>query len=261
LRREVDLHAASVPQGYDKARRFGGRIDGDPPAMSRLRGGPVLFAVGAALLVRVVRSRHRRFLHPAGRSFVAELQVPGTAAPCGAELFDKPGRHRATVRLSKGVGTRGARPDLQGFSVRVHLPGRRLDLLLSTAGQGRLSRHVPVPRRGFDVAYGSIAPYRTATAKVYVAAVPDPAGPPLGRTLEGLAVGGRLLLQLWGPDGRRTVGRVSLRRALPSAEDAALAFDPTGNVLPDLHPTGLVHGIRGAAYRLSQRWRGARPGN
>jgi hypothetical protein len=46
---------------------------------------------------------------------------------------------------------------------------------------------------------------------------------------------------------------------LATKQDAELAFDPVRNVPADLHPVGLVHGSRALAYRLSQRWRGARP--
>lgn len=59
--------------------------------------------------------------------------------------------------------------------------------------------------------------------------------------------------------GDRTVGRLLLGGVLPPDVDAALAFDAVYNPLSDLHPTGLVHGLRGLTYRLSQRWRGVTP--
>ena len=54
-------------------------------------------------------------------------------------------------------------------------------------------------------------------------------------------------------------GRVTFDRSLPVRTDAELAFDPIRNTAPDLHPTGTIHGTRALAYRVSQRWRGARP--
>jgi hypothetical protein len=213
-------------------------------------------AAGTALAVRLIRSRHRRSLHPDGRSFGGELEIFGLREPTGSELLDRAARHRATVRVSKGIGTAGGRADIRGVAVRVHRPGGDLDLLLSTAGTGRLTRHLPAPRRSFDVSYGSITAYRSGTGtKLYLSARPDPDGPVLGRALPDLAEGDRLLLGV----GDRTAGRVVLGRELPRAADAALAFDPVRHAGADLHPSGLVHGLRAYAYRLSQRWRGATP--
>ncbi len=218
-------------------------------------------AVGAALAVRVVRSRHRRSLHPAGRSFAGTLVIHGFGELLGAASLDQPAEHRVTVRLSKGVGTRGGRADVRGLAVRVHLrPVGDLDLLLSTAGDGRLTRHLPVPRRSFDATYGTITPYRTGAGRqVYLSARPDPDSPGLGRDLDAAAGSGRaLLLGVRLGDVERVVGRLTFGHPLAPAADEALAFDPVRNSLPDLHPTGLVHGTRAYAYRVSQRWRGAR---
>ena len=225
---------------------------------------PLAAAVAAALAVRVARSRNRRFLHPDGRSFTGDLAVWGAPTPTGSALLDRPGRHPVTLRISKGVGTRPGRADVLGVAVRVHGPvaGRRHDLLFSTAGQGRLLRHVPVPRRGFDAEYGSILPYRSGSGRTFHLGVrPDPHGRPLGRTLESVVAaaehdGARLLLSLAGGGA---VGRLRFGAVLPAGQDAALAFDPIRNVPPDLYPTGILHGTRAVAYRLSQRWRGARP--
>lgn len=218
-------------------------------------------AAGTALAVRVARSRHRRFLHPDGRSFRGSLHVWGRPEPVGSALLDRRGDYPVTVRVSKGAGTRPGLPDVLGLAVRVHGPGA--DLLLSTAGRGRVLRHVPVPRHGFDTWYGSILAYRTGTRrKVYLGGEPDPDGTPWGRTLESVVAaaahdGARLIL--FADD--RPFGRVTFGAALPAAADAALAFDPIRNSMPDLRPTGAIHGVRTFAYRAGQRWRGARPAN
>lgn len=213
----------------------------------------IVAAISAALLVRVARSRHQRFLHPAGRSFAGELEVWGTAQTEGADLIDRKGRHPAIVRISKGLGTSGGRADIRGLVVRV--PGERpFDLLLSTSGTGRFTRHLPAPRRTFDTLYGSILAYRTGTGrKIYLAARPEP-GTPLGRTLAAIT-SGRVTLYA----GERPFGRVTFGEPLTAVVDAALAFDPVRNTAPDLHPTGTIHGTRAFAYRLGQRWRGVRP--
>lgn len=215
--------------------------------------------VATAVGVRVARSRHRRFLHPDGRSFTGELDVHGSGEPTGSGLIDRPARYPVTVRISRGVGTRPGRADILGLAVRVH--GAGLDLLYSTAGRGRLTRHLPVPRRGFDTFYGSILAYRTGSGrKVYLSAVPGPDGHPLGRTLESVVAaagrgGGRLLLSA----DEQTFATIRFGAVLPSRTDAALAFDAVHNSTADLHPTGTIHGLRGLTYRLSQRWRKATP--
>jgi len=224
-------------------------------------------ALGTAVAVRSARSRERRFLHPDGRSFTGDLAIWGTVEPTGAELIDRPGRHPVTLRISKGVGTRPGFPDILGVAVRVHGPvaGRRHDLLFSTTGTGRVLRHVPVPRRGFDTTYGSILPYRSGSGRSFHLGLrADPDSRPLGRTLESVVAaaghdGAGLLLALADGAAVEVVGRLRFGAALAPAQDAALAFDPVRNVPADLYPTGLVHGTRASAYRLSQRWRGARP--
>ncbi|MEV4351892.1 hypothetical protein AB0J83_46155 [Actinoplanes sp. NPDC049596] len=214
-----------------------------------MRLGRVLAAVAVtALAVRVVRSRHVRFMHPDGRTFEGELEVWGDAT--GAALLDRPGRHPVTVRISKGAGTKPHWPDVMGIGVRV-TGDEPIDLLVSSCGRGRLGRHVPVPRRSFDTVYGSIAAYRTGSGrKIYLGARAR-----LGATLEALATGPGLIT--FDVDGR-PVARVTLGRPLPSAVDAALAFDPVRNIAPDLHPIGLLHRSRAVAYPLSQKWRGAK---
>lgn len=214
--------------------------------------GPLLAAVVAvAVGVRVVRSRHRRFLHPDGRSFTGELVVWGTGRAEGAGLLDRPGRHSAVVRISKGAGTRGGRADIRGVAVRV-AGDHPIDLLLSTSGEGRFTRHLPAPRRTFDAFYGSIVAYRTGSdRKVYLGARADE---PLGRALAEIDGGSLVLLA-----DDRPFGRVTFGGRLPARTDAALAFDPIRNTAPDLHPTGAIHTTRALAYRWSQRWRGAAP--
>jgi hypothetical protein len=78
----------------------------------------------AALGVRLARSRHRRSLHPDGRSFTGELEVWGLDPPVGSDLIDRPARHPVTIRLSKGVGTRSGRCDIRGVGRTCCCPQR-----------------------------------------------------------------------------------------------------------------------------------------
>lgn len=102
------------------------------------------------------RSRHRRLLHPDGRSFTGELQVDGLDVPIGWGLIGRSGRYPVTVRLFKGVGTRPGRRDIRGVAIRVDDSGSGPDLLLSSTGNGRLTSHLPLPRSSFDTRYTSI---------------------------------------------------------------------------------------------------------
>ncbi|MEU4560955.1 hypothetical protein AB0F72_21460 [Actinoplanes sp. NPDC023936] len=223
-----------------------------------MKNSPLVAAAAVVLLVgvRAQRSRHQRSLHPAGRSFAGRLEVWGLPASTGSDLLDKPGDYPVTVRVSKGLGSRGSRPDVLGLAIRI--PGRDTDLLLSTAGTGRLTRHLPMPRRRFDAHYGTITAYRTGTdRKIYLAAAPLRSAPPLGGTLDTVtaaALTGHAQLVLFADD--QPFGRVSFGPLLPSSTDEELAFDPIRNSTPDLRPTGSIHGSRALAYRLSQWWRG-----
>ncbi|MFG1991468.1 hypothetical protein ACGFJ7_16005 [Actinoplanes sp. NPDC048988] len=191
-------------------------------------------AVAAALAVRVVKSRHQRFLHPKGRTFDGELEIWG-GGNTGAALLDRPGRHRITVRISKGLGTDGDRLDVRGIAIRVH-GDAPIDLLVSTCGKGRFTRHLPVPRRDYDTVYGSILAYRTGgDRKVYLGA----------RMKHGV-------IALYVDE--RAVGRVTLGAEV----DDPPAYNPMRHTAPDLHPTGAIHGARGLAYPLSQKWRGVK---
>jgi hypothetical protein len=222
-----------------------------------------LSAAAAGLGVRLLRSRHRRSLHPDGRSFTGHLEVFGLDSPLGAAFLDQPGFYRVSIRLSKGIGTRRDRLDVRGVAIGVH-DGDGPDLLLSMMGIGRVRRHVPALRRSFDVPYGSITSYRTGTGhKVYLSARPDPDKSPLGATLESVTVAARrdsaLLLAVDDYRTPQIFGRVTFGTLLSTVEDADLAFDPVHRSSADLDPSGTVHSTRAFAYRLSQRWRGVRP--
>lgn len=231
-----------------------------------MRTWAAVAAGGAGLLAaRLAYARRHRILHPRGRSFAAEVHLWGLPGePTGVHLLDRPARHRATVRLSKGTPTPTGWPDILGIAVRLHDVGPTgvFDLLLSTTGPGRILEHVPAPRRGFASRYGSILALHAAHDRWYLAALPDPESAPLGDTLDTVAAAaadGRasLLLAARRPhDSWQPYGRLRLGEPLNAAEEAALAFDPTRHQAPGLHPAGAVQALRGLTYRLSQRWRG-----
>jgi hypothetical protein len=215
-------------------------------------------ATGSGEIARTLAHlRGGRLLHPRGRSFTATAELWG---PYAHALADGPGRYRATVRLSRGVPTPQGWPDVLGLALRLHRPAGAVDVLVSTAGEMPLLRHLPLPRRDFAGPYTSIASYRHEGRRVYLAAR---AGRPLGttfgavteRTLAGTA---QLLVAVASAAGLwRPVARLTLGEPLGAGTDAALAFDPIGRHPPGLQPAGLVQRLRAAGYPVSRRARGA----
>ncbi|MEU1967558.1 phosphodiesterase [Micromonospora sediminicola] len=213
----------------------------------------------------LARLRHARLLHPAGRTFAAEVLIWGTSGPpTGVPLLDRPGRWPATVRLSKGVPTPGGWPDVLGVGVRLHrAPEPPVDLLVSSSGAAPVLRNLPLPRRRFTGTYTSIMPFRAGARRLFLAALADPDSPDLGRSLAGVdaAVAAdepRLVLAVASAVGPwRPFGEVRLDGRRGAPEDAALAFDPVGNVPPGLRLAGPLARLRDAGYRGSRRGRGA----
>ncbi|NES16806.1 phosphodiesterase [Micromonospora sp. PPF5-17] len=225
------------------------------------RASPAAERVAAAL----ARRRHARLLHPAGRPFAAEVMIWGTPGPpTGVPLLDLPARWPATVRLSKGVPTPVGWPDVLGVAVRLHRdPEPPVDLLVSSSGAAPVLRNLPLPRRRFTGTYTSIMPFRAGARRWFLAALADPDSPDLGRSLAEAtaAVAGdepRLVLAVASTVGPwRPFGQVSLRTPRGAREDAALAFDPVGNVPPGLRLAGPLAWLRETSYRGSRRARGA----
>ncbi|MCX5067192.1 phosphodiesterase [Micromonospora lupini] len=233
-----------------------------PPA--RRRAGPAASGVERASAA-LGRLRRGRLLHPAGRSFAAEVTMWGTPGPpTGVALLDDPGRYAAVVRLSRGTPTPDGWPDVLGLAVRVHLDtGRTFDLLVSSSGAAPVLRNLPLPRRGFTGTYTTIMGYRTARRRLWLAALADPDAVDLGRGLAAVAAAARadaprLVLAVASAVGRwRPVGQVTIGAQLDAREDAALAFDPVRNLPPDLRAAGPLAWLREQTYRGSRRARGA----
>ncbi|MFG2047988.1 phosphodiesterase [Micromonospora sp. NPDC048935] len=211
------------------------------------------------------RLRRGRLLHPSGRSFAGEVLIWGTPGPpTGVDLLDDPGRYRAAVRLSKGTPTPGGWPDVLGLALRLHRDsGRPFDLLVSSSGAAPVLRNLPLPRRAFTGTYSTIVGYRVARRRLWLAALPDPDSVDLGRSLSTVAAATRtdtprLVLAVASAVGPwRPVGQVSIGTQLSAEEDAALAFDPVGNLPPGLRAAGPLAWLREQTYRGSRRARGA----
>ncbi len=213
----------------------------------------------------LARRRRARLLHPAGRTFTAEVTIWGTPGPpTGVPLFDRPERWPATVRLSKGVPTPNSWPDLLGLAVRLHRdPEPPVDLLATSSAAAPVLRNLPVPRRRFTGTYSSIMPFQAGGRRLFVAALADPDSPDLGRSLAEASAAvdagaPRLVLAVASAVGPwRRIGEVRLVGRQGTREDAALAFDPVGNTPPGLRMQGPLAWLRDATYRGSRRARGA----
>jgi hypothetical protein len=131
-------------------------------------GGLLLQAAVTALaLVRPAAKP----MHPIGRVLEGRLIRPGAPGPAtGSPFLDGAGADEVLVRLSRSVGLRPPRRDVNGLAVRVPAAGGG-DLLLSTTGWGRLTRYALVPHRSPRAGtFTCLVPYRTATGPVHVGA-------------------------------------------------------------------------------------------
>ncbi|WP_233606158.1 phosphodiesterase [Micromonospora sp. Llam0] len=207
---------------------------------------------------RLARVRGGRLLHPRGCSFTGEVQLWGPLA----DWFLPAGRWPAVIRFSRGTPTPPGWPDILGLAVRIQVPDRPVDLLVSSAGRAPVLRHLPLPRRDFATTYGSILSLRHGRHRIYLAASPATPGR-LGGAVERLAeVAARrpIVLRLAAATATshwRTFGRIDVGEPLPSAVDAALAFDPTGHPPLRLRTGGLIQRLRTVTYAASRRARGA----
>ncbi|SCL12913.1 hypothetical protein GA0074694_0066 [Micromonospora inyonensis] len=240
------------------------RIDRAP-----LGTATVMSVLSAAerLAAALARWRGARLLHPAGRTFSGKVTIGGAVAPVsGVALLDRPGRYPATIRFSRGVPTPAGWPDVLGLAVRIHLGADRqpFDLLVSSSGTAPVLRQLPLPRRRVVGGYSTIMPYRSGRGRLWLGVLPDRSAVDLGRGLDEVAAATRrdtprLVLAVASAVGPwRPFGVVCVDEPLDCATDAALAFDPVGNLPAGLWAAaGPVARLRDRTYRGSRRARGA----
>jgi hypothetical protein len=210
----------------------------------------------AGLAAALARWRGGRLLHPRGRSLSARVEARG---PLAQRILGTEGQWPATVRVSRGVPTPEGWPDVLGFAVRIHLPTGPVDVLVSSAGRMPVLRHIPLPRRDFAGPYTSVVPFRLRGRPVYLAVFSDR---PMGRSLDAVVAAtnrGDAVLRLAAAtptSGWHPFARIILGAPLPDTVDAALAFDPAGNLPENLRPVGLIQRLRTAAYAVSRHGRG-----
>ncbi|MFI9152286.1 phosphodiesterase [Streptomyces sp. NPDC053367] len=214
----------------------------------------------------LARLRRAPALHPDGLMCTADLEVDGGGEPWGVPWLDRPGRYTATVRLSRAAGLPRRLPDGLGLAVRVDDvdgPGRGLDLLLTSSGHGRLTRHLPRPRSdALGGPYSTLLSYRTGDRPCVLAAFPrrsgharvhgDPAS--LARALSA----GPLVLDLCaGESGRswRRFAVLTVRTPLPVRPKESRDFDIYAHDVRGFTPGPALAAARRAAYRGSRAGR------
>lgn len=219
---------------------------------------PVRRAVEAAF-TGIARLQRGRAFHPRGMTFEAGIRHAETT---GASPVLPAGHGVALVRLSKAVGFPAGVPDVYGLAFRLpdaHGPGLHQDVLLSTAGDRPVLRHVVMPATGVDRRrYSSLLPYRHQGRLILLSAryAGGPRGAPLRLTdLEDAAEAGQLRFDiavagLWG--SWRTIAGLTLQRRVPAGVSERLRFHPW-NTSADLQLAGPMSDLRAPAYEASQR--------
>lgn len=204
-----------------------------------LASRPLATAIGL-----LAAARRARAFHPVGTARHATVVIDDRPDHPLAPLA---GRHAAVARTSRGAGLPALLPDVHGLAIRLLAPGAVgvgrgvLDLLLSSAGDGRVLRHVLRP--GWNPrrpTYSSLAPYADVRGRRFVVGARFGPGPD-----------DVLLLVARPGEPWCAVGSVALGAPLDAADGEALAFDPS-TCPPPIAPVGLVNDLRRPAYRASQ---------
>ncbi|MGY1641034.1 phosphodiesterase [Geodermatophilus sp. SYSU D00703] len=222
------------------------------PDLPLLTGRAVAVPLGA-----LARWRAGKPMHP--RGVVVDAVLERSGGPTGWEVSWLAARAEdpAVVRLSRSAGLPAPLPDVLGLALRVPGEDSPVDLLLSSAGRGRLARRLTVPRRDAAAPYSSIMGYRSDAGTVLLAALPDPDTGPLPSEpgpLAAAVAARRPTFTLaaargsgeWHPFGR-------LRLLGPGdAVDPDLRFDAVRNPPPGLVPDGPMARFRAPAYAAAR---------
>ena len=218
--------------------------------LARRAGDVVAVPLGA-----LARWRSGKPMHPRGAVFDAELERWGSTPALGVPWSDQPGEDRAVVRLSRGAGLPAALPDLLGLAVRLPDGDGPIDLLLSSAGLGRLTRFVPVPRRNAACGYSSLMGYRSDAGTIRLAARPQRVVVPSEPRAQAADIAGRPLrfflaaapgLRPW-----RVFGRLTLT-APAEPLDPDVRFDAVQHPPPGLVADGPMARFRAPAYAAAR---------
>lgn len=218
--------------------------------LSALAGKAVAVPLGA-----IARYRRGRAMHPRGAVFDAVLERHGASPPFGVPWLDEVRSDPVVVRLSRGAGLPAPLPDVLGLAVRLGTDDDPVDILLSSTGQGRLSRLVPVPRVDAEGVYSSIMAFRSTAGPIRIAALPRAAPVPSDpEPVAAAAAAGAIEFSLaaavgsgdWRPFAR--LRSTSARGPL----DSTIRFDAVRNPPPGLTADGPMARFREPAYATAR---------
>lgn len=201
-----------------------------------------------------------RVFHPRGLVATGhvELDSPWWTLPTGRRI-------EVTARMSGGVGTPSAVPDVLGLALKIPLdpPDTEWDLLLASAGTSAVTRMLPLPARQWRSArYSSLMPYSSGASDTrWVLAVPVGRHPEstslaaLRRSVADAPLRFRLdLVSMTGP--AVPAGQVTLTQVHERPDEEQPTFDPVLHCPPGLAlRPGWLAGVRVGAYRGSRRGR------
>ena len=226
------------------------------PDLSRAAGRLV-----AAPLAALARRRGGKPMHPRGAVFHAVLERHG-GPDWGVPWLAATATDPAVARLSRGAGLPAPLPDLLGLAVRLPAGDEPIDLLLTTAGRGALTRLLPVLRWDTAAFYSSIMAYRSDAGGVRFAAVaeaddvpsePEPLARDVARSSLRFAV---LAARGLGPWKR--FARLTITGPLPDL-DPDVRIDAVQHPPPGLVPDGPMARFRSPAYARARAARSAGP--
>lgn len=110
---------------------------------------------------------------PQGALLRGILRREGSAVRTGISWLDDAGETTVLVGVSRALGLLPTFPDVIGLTIRLGTADDPVDLLLASAGMGRLSRFAPVPRWSpGDGPLTTVLPLRSPTGPLLVAAEP-----------------------------------------------------------------------------------------
>ncbi|RBY92940.1 phosphodiesterase [Blastococcus sp. TF02A-30] len=214
----------------------------------------------AVPLAAIARWRRGKPMHPRGAVLHGVLERHGGPRPWGVPWLDATASDPVLVRLSRGAGLPALLPDALGIAVRLGAGSAQpVDLLLTSAGSGPLTRLVPLLRSDAAATYSSIMAYSTAAGPVRLAAFPDrphlPSDPEpqaaVAREHPSFTLAAAHGLGPWHPFARLTL-------TAPVEElDPELRFDAVRHPPPGLVPDGPIARFRAPAYAAAQAVRSA----
>lgn len=205
--------------------------------------------------------RHRRVFHPAGVLASGTIErLPGQGHGLPIDSCD------VVARVSKGLGTPGALPDVVGLAWKMPaaaFPPTGWDVLLASTGSGLLTRIGLRPVTSWSgVTLSSLMPLRYQQQIWWIRArlITEIAarGVSLDTIRSHLDDDGLVFAieQACGTGSFELLGRLTLNRSLPADEDHDVVFDPTIHSAQDVGlAPGWLSGLRRSAYDRSREGR------